>query len=259
MHNSCTDEKQGTLLAAYELGILDSDEKAGFETHLLDCDSCCNELYNNSPISNELQAHPGLYGGALKRQTEAEPEGSLFDKIRELFSIKALVPVAIVASLVVMVISMSSDSDVRKLAVVEKMAYVSIDVRSANSAEVADYFENGMQEYQKDNYNSAIELLKQAVDNSENSCKLWDYANLYLGVSFMLTDNPEEAIPCFATVAQSNKLPMVERGDWLMAQANLQLGNKDGAVKILTDLSENSIGYAQKAIDQLELLALELK
>ena len=44
--SECTDSKLGILLLAYELGALPAEETERFETHLLQCDYCFNELTN---------------------------------------------------------------------------------------------------------------------------------------------------------------------------------------------------------------------
>ncbi|MBT3317239.1 tetratricopeptide repeat protein [bacterium] len=251
MHNGCTNKEQGNLLAAYEMNMLEFADKLLFETHLKDCKTCCNELFDNAPVANELQAHPGLYGGTLKSKTATQPEKSLFTKIREMFAVKILVPVVVVASLVVMVISLGAGSDVRKLAVVEKMAYVSIDVRSADSELAAEYFASAMNAYQESQYVVAVEELKLSIENADSSWDGWDQAHMYLGVSLMMNNQPDQAIEYLTVVRNSSSLPLIEKGSWLLAQANLQAGNRDQAIEYLADLIINGVVYADKAAEQL--------
>lgn len=251
MHKGCTNEKQGNLLAAYEMGVLEETDIAVFETHLKECSACCDELYDNAPVANELQAHPGLYGGALKSKIATEPEKSLFDKIRNMFSVKILLPVAVVASLVVMVISIGTESDVRKLAIVEKVAYVSIDVRSTDTPLAAEYFASAMTAYQENQYAVAVEELKMSIENADSGWTGWDQAHMYLGVSLMMNSQPDQAIEYLTVVKNGNSLPLVEKGSWLLAQANLQAGNKDQAIELLADLIINGVAYADKAAEQL--------
>jgi len=251
MHNGCTNEKQGNLLAAYEMGMLEDTNKAVFESHLKDCKACCNELYDSAPVANELQAHPGLYGDMLKPQAAAQPEKSLFDKIREMFTVKTLVPIAVVASLIIMVISLGTESDVRKLAIVEKMAYVSIDVRSTDSELAAEYFASAMNAYQEGQYAVAVEELKLSIENGDSDWVGWDQAHMYLGVSLMMNNQPDQAIEYLTVVKDGSSLPLVEKGSWLLAQANLQAGNKDQAIELLADLIINGVVYADKAAEQL--------
>ncbi|MCP4145341.1 MAG: hypothetical protein GY752_08670 [bacterium] len=251
MHKGCTNEKQGNLLAAYEMNMLKYADKLEFESHLQDCKACCDELYDNAPVANELQAHPGLYGNVMKSETATQPEKSLFDKIREMFAVKILVPVVVVASLVVMVISLGTESDVRRLAIVEKMAYVSIDVRSADSELAAEYFASAMNAYQEDQYAVAVEELKLSIENADSDWTGWDQAHMYLGVSLMMDSQPDQAIEYLTVVKNGSSLPLIEKGNWLLAQANLQAGNKDQAIELLADLIINGVVYANKAAEQL--------
>ncbi|PKK85095.1 MAG: hypothetical protein CVT49_00710 [candidate division Zixibacteria bacterium HGW-Zixibacteria-1] len=49
MDDKCIDETAGTLLHAYELGLLSTEEKDRFETHLLSCDYCYAEVKKFMP------------------------------------------------------------------------------------------------------------------------------------------------------------------------------------------------------------------
>jgi len=251
MHKGCTNEIQGNLLAACEMGMLEDADKVVFEAHLKECVACCNELFDNAPIANELQTHPGIYSDLLNPETETPPEKSLFDKIREMFSVKMLLPVAVVASLIVMVINLGTESDVRKLAIVEKMAYVSIDVRGADSELAAEYFASAMNAYQEDQYAVAVEELKLSIENADSDWIGWDQAHMYLGVSLMMNKQPDQAIEYLTVVKNGSSLPLIEKGNWLLAQANLQTGNRDQAVELLADLIINGVVFADKAAEQL--------
>jgi tetratricopeptide (TPR) repeat protein len=137
------------------------------------------------------------------------------------------------------------------LAVVEKMAYVSIDVRSADSELAAEYFASAMNAYQESQYVVAVEELKLSIENADSSWDGWDQAHMYLGVSLMMNNQPDQAIEYLTVVRNSSSLPLIEKGSWLLAQANLQAGNRDQAIEYLADLIINGVVYADKAAEQL--------
>jgi hypothetical protein len=62
---ACSDPKTGKLIGSYELGLLSGEEKSLFESHLLGCDACFEDLYRMSPVAGRL------------REGEAAPEGEM--------------------------------------------------------------------------------------------------------------------------------------------------------------------------------------
>lgn len=52
--SECSDQTQGALLHAYELGILADSELEAFELHLMECDHCLEELSHFSRYSDLL-------------------------------------------------------------------------------------------------------------------------------------------------------------------------------------------------------------
>ena len=84
MKNECTDPEIGGLLHAYELGLLKDDEKDLFETHLLSCNHCYNEVKIFAPRGAMLRGAPDI--GLALREKPMEDNGqiSFGEKLRRL-------------------------------------------------------------------------------------------------------------------------------------------------------------------------------
>ncbi len=108
-----------------------------------------------------------------------------------------------------------------------------------------------MNAYQEDQYAVAVEELKLSIENADSDWTGWDQAHMYLGVSLMMDSQPDQAIEYLTVVKNGSSLPLIEKGNWLLAQANLQAGNKDQAIELLADLIINGVVYANKAAEQL--------
>ena len=56
---TCTDPEAGGLLAAYDAGVLEAHERAGFERHVELCEACREELFELAPQMTRLRQDPG--------------------------------------------------------------------------------------------------------------------------------------------------------------------------------------------------------
>jgi hypothetical protein len=52
---NCTDIKIRKLIGSYELGLLSKEERLMFENHLLECQTCFQNLYRIAPITNLIR------------------------------------------------------------------------------------------------------------------------------------------------------------------------------------------------------------
>jgi hypothetical protein len=71
----CTDPNLGRLLAEYELGLLNPEEKDRFEQHSMVCDSCFAELDRMAAVGEVLLASDTVWGAvrAAAAETAAAP------------------------------------------------------------------------------------------------------------------------------------------------------------------------------------------
>ncbi len=74
--SNCLDEKIGALLHAYELGVLDDEQEQAFETHLLQCAYCWNELKNSHDVTQLIRGDPRVRQ-AINRAAEGDESAVL--------------------------------------------------------------------------------------------------------------------------------------------------------------------------------------
>lgn len=270
----CLDLGVGRLLAAYELGLLDEQERARFEAHAGECDWCSEELYRAAPFVTALRAQPGAALGILEiddRKATARPRGSL--RVRALESLvgsrlfgamragagwRRMVPAAAVAAIVLAIVLWprpSDRGDYRALARLEPIPYVPIETRGGSGGAIA-LFRDGMALYSKSRYREAAQRLGEAIRAGEASDTTLDLdqARLFLGVSRLLLGEPEAAIAPLEAAARSSLEPVSDRAAWYLAQAHLLRGDPRSAEALLTSLAENSPAYRREASRQLDRL-----
>jgi tetratricopeptide (TPR) repeat protein len=84
--NKCTNTKVGKLITRYEFNLLSEDEQKLFEAHLLECNSCSEELYSMLPIVGSLKENPQIIINALRENIKKLEEKSLPGKLKIFFS-----------------------------------------------------------------------------------------------------------------------------------------------------------------------------
>ena len=52
----CTDPETGQLIGSYELGLLSAEERSRFDTHVMRCDHCFQDLYRTTPLITRMTA-----------------------------------------------------------------------------------------------------------------------------------------------------------------------------------------------------------
>ncbi len=250
------------LLAAYELDLLDTDERVGFENHLTDCSDCLEEMFAMAPAMTELKTHPGGYADETARYLELDkPESWLSRLNRVLFSgpARVLVPVAVAADLAMLIIiPQTTETKFRSLAMTEAPAFSPIQVRAGHQNQWFPLWDSGMQYYRSGEYNSAADDLAQAVNllaadlqinqsnSSDEQYAVLDNARLYLGVSQMLSDRTVESLNTLQEASESNLMPVRQKSLWFLAQTHLLNEQPQKALTILNQL-ENSPVYGLQA------------
>jgi hypothetical protein len=254
--------KPEELLAAYEAGLLNDQDRARFEAATLENPDLLEELYEMAPFNEALHADPARVRESAEaelREFTPSPQQTLLRALRALLRPRMLVPVAVamVAFFVVLNLDEGID-DVRRLAMIEPLAYVQVDVRSVESDREVIYRE-AMVDYQGGAYLDAVFGLTRAITHEETA-EPWphlDQAQLYLGVSHLMLEKADQAITPLNVAAASPLLPVADNARWYLAQANLMQGNASGARELLLDLADTSPVHGEAAgrliaqIDQL--------
>jgi len=251
--SNCLDPQVGVLLSGYELGTLSSEDGARFEEHIEDCTSCLDELYEMSPYSTtlrgdaaavlenwsarsrgrRLQEVPGRWT-RLREWVLGRPEASPW---RNWVAVAA--PIAL-AGVVFLGWQKTQPSPWQTLALVEPLAYVSIQTRNDSSNEIARLKAAGMTHYVQGEYLQAARLLEEAITRrvespARDSAEL-DEMRLYTGISRLLSNSPDEAEPLLEFVRQSSNSILVERATWYLAQAALLSDDPESASSFLEAL-----------------------
>ena len=102
--------------------------------------------------------------------------------------------------------------------------------------------------YAAQDYKSAIPLLEGAFNESGDSSLLF-----YAGVAHLGDGEPKEAAQLLSPL-QYAAIEEQEAVAWYLALAQLQLGDKAAAIRLLKEVKENSEGYAERAMELEEAI-----
>ncbi|MGD9546210.1 MAG: zf-HC2 domain-containing protein [Candidatus Krumholzibacteriia bacterium] len=262
-----TTERDGCacdLLAAYELGLLDPDERRDFENHLAGCPDCQEEIYAHAPAALALQEDPGRFARAAQPAMAATRDG-----LRERLSgwltgrwPRILVPAALVAvaALVVVLPAVRQGSDLADLAVVDPLPYARIEMR-AGAEEPVRLFHEGMDSYIGGAYGLAADRLSHAAQVQEAwpaeagplPAGLLDQTRIYLGVSLLLDGRAGSALDPLTRASDSPLPPLAERARWYLAQACLLTDRVEAAREALVPLVTSPVfgARAQTLLDAM--------
>ncbi|MCP4292984.1 MAG: zf-HC2 domain-containing protein [bacterium] len=253
------------LLAAYEMNLLERDERSGFEAHLPDCPDCLEEMYSMAPATAAMNAEPGVFADQAQRYLERDKSLSLWERLAGILSggpSRVLVPVIAAAVLAVVIfLPQGQEKQFSQLAISSAPAYSTLQVRAGNQDSWLAPWENGMEFYQDKNYSSAAEDLLQAVtilaaDNAADDERyvVLDNARLYLGVSQMLAGQVDQCIGSLQNAANSSLPPVSQKCQWYLAQAYLLNEMPDEAVGILQALIDSPVfgSDSRQLMEQIE-------
>ena len=81
MKEKCINPQIGQMIGRYEFNLLDRDEKRQFELHLLQCDACFQDLYENRPVVHTIQKDIRAFHKAVSDKNVAGKFGELVDSI----------------------------------------------------------------------------------------------------------------------------------------------------------------------------------
>lgn len=275
---ACTDPSKGELIAAYEMGLLESRERHAFEGHLEVCEACQDKLFEMAPVAAAMGSRAGAIGERLSfaeegvplaRSAVAEPRrphrafwSEIVERLQVLVErlatphvlvpVGATVAIAVVLSVVLQPTTTGGFSD---LAQVEPLPYVQMSTRDGAESEAERLFHEGMTEYVGGRYGKAALLLSRCVEAAvRDGWEEIDQARLYLGLSLLLSGDAPDAVPHLEEASQSPIRPLAERSRWYLAQAALLQDDPATALGLLEALADGSPGYAQQAEKQLNAL-----
>ncbi len=258
---TCVDPQRGRGLAAYELGLLSPEARAGFESHLAGCAACLEDLHSAAPVSVALTSRPAEILSALD-QAETVIEGPslgarLAEWLRRPFGVSvpggAWIPAAASLAVVILLVRPGPSPDLADLARVAPVPYVPLETRESGRAEATRSYREGMSHYAEGRWGEAGEALSRAVTAGEETLARsdLDQAFFYRGLSLLPEGRSREALAPLERATESAIPALADRARWHLAQRHLLEGDAPAAVRILTGLADGSPGYAEAAAEQL--------
>lgn len=179
----CTNEKLGSLLAAYELGALDESQRGAFIEHAFDCPYCNEELYTMGPCMEVLRTN----APRLREETAGKARLVHGQRRRWLGALAAALVLVVLGAYPYFTIRNSPQEIAEARIKVPKAEYVpaSGGVRAATGGA----FKAAMGAYQRNDFQSAAVELEALIHLEPENTD----ARFYQGVSLLLLGRDDEA------------------------------------------------------------------
>lgn len=257
--SNCTNPKINELIEAYQADLLTETERQQVDAHLLECDECFQKVYEMNEVFDLLEQIPEAFSKALAPKPPPwfvrirNFIANLIEDIGNLFklpTVKILVPVAIAAALLLIILKPATEIDYSDLAIFEKAPY--FQVREAvENTETQRIFAEGMNLYQNAKYNEAIPYLEKYSKMDSTDA----FGHFYLGVASGLTGQYEESLielnKATHLAQEHEQLILRRRCQWYLGNACLKLNQVDPAVTAFEALAAYEDIYYKEA--QLKL------
>lgn len=257
----CDPSDREEMAERYVAGSLSPEEAEAFEAHLLECESCRQEVRLAEAIREALLEDES---GAEADDEEAESTapaaaaagGSDGAAVRgELPAwLRTAAALALAISLVLMAIVLIPSGDVDpELAelgrVVQAPVYLGTSIR-APEARPDSLFADAMDAYVAEDYAAAVDGLRATLAAGGDEPPV----HFFLGASLLMLDRPEEAIDAFAAVEASGDSPYVDEARFYRAKALLSEGEAEEALEFLQGVvgSDSPVaGHAAALVDSV--------
>lgn len=259
----CIDVSRGNLIAQYELGVLDDEDRDLFEEHLMDCEFCRNELAELSPVTHLLRKHQPAISATLRAEAEEmindnppvpvglnvfERIGRFFGDIKESLSLPRVYAPALVVATVVVVFAVvlyhnAVQNPYTEYLTFEPLAYTEMTLRGEESVETEQVFNQGMKEYCSGHFSQAANILEDAVKQSPKTWKYW----MYLGICQYLSRQPQQAIDALKKADELTKYAFKSEIRWYLFQSYILNQDISRADSIYALLKVENDKCAEKA------------
>ncbi len=266
MSEKCTNRKIGRLLARYELGMLEPEEREAFANHLLQCDFCHAELYAMEPIMDLLRARREAALASKASPSKAE----VFMQRMPLVLRERWRAIAWAASILLIVgagwalirwlhppeelpqaprVASPEASPAPKPAVPSTR-----DLARLRSPETEAALARAISAYEKGDFIRTIEILEPITRLEPENAE----AHFYLGVSWLRLQRPQEAIAPLRQAVLHSVGEEADRSRYYLALAYAQAGQREEALRELEAiLAGNSRYRAQAAQMKRKILRSE--
>lgn len=274
----CIDPKMKKLVSLYQFNMLGEEEKFLVEDHLLECDSCFEEVYRLCPAIEIVEDKPEFFLNAL------QPKVSIAMRITSLFkrtiyritdllktisgvvdgwlknpAIKILVPVTVVALLLIAFVT-PLKKNFSDLAIIENASYLALKVRGFGDkfSSTENLYNQGVKCYHEKNYDQAIQKLNVFVKRKKDDA----YGHFYLGASYLLTKEYKKGIKHLESSAElcqkEGKEILLEKCYWHLGNAYLKINEVDKALKEFRNVIVIGGDFKDDAVSQISKIE-ELK
>jgi len=249
MDAACKKGADQEIMERYLTGRLSLEEAEAFEQHLLECQSCFSELQWRHAAASEL------------RRQAARPAVSSGRTINYgwRFATAAAAVMILMAALVYLFFlsrGLKPDSE----AVIDQLAslgqpplYLPSTIRGAKSQPALELFAKGMREYANQKYHDAVPLLESAARLDPDHLP----TAFYLGISYLILDQPDAGIPWLVKVVRADPNPYAEEGHWYLSKAYFKKRDLDLArreLEAVVGLNGSYADTAQKSLERLKTL-----
>jgi tetratricopeptide (TPR) repeat protein len=248
MDAACKKVTHEETIEHYLTGRLSLEEAEAFEQHLLGCQRCFSELQWRHAAAIELRSRT-VHPAVSSRRT-------IKFRWRWAAAAAGAVLMAALATFVFLYRGVTPDTEavIKQLASLEQSPlYVPWTIRGAKSQPALEMFAKGMREYARQKYQDAVPLLEDAARLDPDHLP----TAFYLGISYLILDQPDAGIPWLAKVARAEPNPYAEESHWYLSKAYFKKRNLDEARRELEAVVELGGSYAplaQKALERMKTL-----
>ena len=264
----CKKPQMKELLSSYQMGLINKDQELDVEAHLLECESCFQEVYRLRPVFELFEEMParfkedlqpsGILGEFIEKpyhlinKTFSEGFQKLIKWFEETFWIKILAP-ALIVTLIILLILPRHPDNFADLAVIEKAPYLALKFKGPIEITPSQQlFLEGMKFYEQDNFAETIPRLSNFLEHEPDNA----FGHFYLGVSLLLQHEIKDGIEHLGIASdlskeQDNKF-LLEKCYWNLGNAYLKKNDAEKALIAFKRAIELQGEYQKNAKEQIK-------
>lgn len=246
------------LLVAYELGLLEPDDRARVEAALLADPDLLEELYDAAPSTALLLSDPRRFAAAARAGLDAAAMGPRRGRLVRWLAgwrrPRVLVPAMGLAVMAMLLLWPGRHADPNTtLAVLEPLPAPRVELRSTGGSGADAAYADGVEAYREQTWDHAARSFAEASSLADPGWARQHQARLFEGSSLLLGGQPERAVGPLDAASASPLPPIREQALWQLAQARLTLGDKAAARTTLASLVASPVFgvRATALLDQL--------
>jgi tetratricopeptide (TPR) repeat protein len=255
----CQRVEEEEIIERYLTGKLPEAETDAFEQHYLGCHSCFQELQFRHATAIELKRQPPVSSRPASVSWTTRWTWGLAAAALLLLT---LVSVATFYrrqnSQMVQKTPAENETQqqiIARLAVVGAAPpYVPLTIRGGKARAATERFQEGMERYIQRDYEGAVGPLGEAIRLDANL----QPALFYLGISYLMTDQPDEAVAQLSKLTSAQANPYTEESHWYLAKAYLKkrdLGSAQKELEAVVTLNGPHLAEARQALEMIRSVA----